>query len=93
MPPGEGGNHPICVSGLAHAGFMFSVGTTVANGGVYNAGDTFTITFNSSSANAWPVGLNVVFDTAAVTILAAGLMLLVALGGATALRRRKAAAA
>ncbi len=71
----------------------FALGLAEATGGSYNVNDTFVLTFAMSSPAAQPVTINVAFDTAAVPVPAAGLMLLTALGGAAALRRRKKATA
>ena len=67
----------------------FSFGSAVTAGSTFKAGETFTLTFSASKPTANPLTVFATFDTAAVPVPAAGLMLLTALGAMMASRRRK----
>ena len=67
---------------------MDGVGADIVPGDTYAAGDEFSVIFTETSDQ--PISYTVSFSTAAVPVPAAGLLLLTALGGAAALRRKKA---
>lgn len=68
------------------------IGFSTFTGGYFSAGQSFTIAFNAISPVTNNVNLSVDMLTSPVPVPAAGLMLLAALGGAAALRRRQKSA-
>lgn len=64
-----------------------TIGADVVPGADYAAGDTFSVIFTESVST--PISYTVSFATSAVPVPAAGLLLLTALGGAAAMRRKK----
>ena len=68
---------------------VFAFGAAAVAGGTFEAGETFTLTFSARQPTALPLTVFAAFNTAAVPIPASGLMLLAALGGMAAMRRRK----
>lgn len=67
------------------------IGSDIVSGADYMAGETFQVIFTETTRN--PISYTVSFSTTAISAVpvpAAGLLLMTALGGAFALRRKKA---
>lgn len=71
-------------------GFGVAGGSATALGSIYNVGDVFSVIFTEAASR--PMSFTVSFPVAAIPVPAAGLLLLTALGGFAAMRRRKSAA-
>jgi hypothetical protein len=84
--PSDSGGLTVITFGNAASGFAGFDGITD-----YAAGESFDVVFTTGPAAFNPVSYTVSFETSEVPVPAAGLLLLTALGGAAAMRRRKKA--